>query len=280
MNRLTANVSILLLAILCVSCSQGEKKITLRYKFVPGQKLVYEQVSKRDVKVLEADSVIDRKTTTLEATIIQEVAEVLGEDSALIYETDIWHYERPAKDDSTTMETVEETRETTLKVLANGKLLDIEFHGEESKSKVAYIRNFFEQGLPVFPGGEVSPGYNWTQTTKVMLPEGVMEASSNYIVRSLARESGYDCAVIECDGNLIIPIEPDPTDTAQRRGVDHIETTGKLYFAYKNGFVVLQRERWLINGDRTEIKAGEPRQYKIAVTIDVDFALKEHTVEL
>ncbi len=134
--------------------------------------------------------------------------------------------------------------------------------------------------MPVFPTGEISVGFNWTQSAKVMMPSQTMEASTTYEVKSLVREMGYDCAVIEFTGNLIIPIEPDPADSIQVSGVDKIETTGKLYFAYKDGLVVLQRERWVVDGTRnyTE-KKGKPKERTIAMQTDVEYALQSRSTE-
>ncbi|MBU8932423.1 MAG: hypothetical protein KOO62_00300 [candidate division Zixibacteria bacterium] len=279
LRRLTAYLPLVLwVAILVAGCSQGEKQVMLRYKQEAGMVLNYEQEFKRSVKVIEADSIIKEHSSEYYATISQEITELFDDGSAALTEKDIWFYDAPSKEDSTVMEKREFSRELRLKVRPDGKVLDIEFPDEESKSTIAYIKNIYEQGMPVFPSGEISPGYHWTQTTKVLLPDGVMEASTTYRFKSLAREGGYDCAVIECSGNLVIPIQADPSDSLDRTGVDHIQTTGKVYFAYKEGLVVLQRERWVVDGDRTKIIEGKEVDYSVAIEVDTEFKLVQRTL--
>ena len=280
MKQLTACLIALMVAVALFGCIQGNKKISLRYKFEPGQKLTYEQVFKRSIQVIEGDSTVKDYSKEISAGIIQEITEIHEDGSATMIEIDTWEYEEPSKEDSTKMEKHEDERELTLHVQPNGRVIDIKFSEEESQRSIAYIKNFYEQGMPVFPDNEVTPGYSWTQAINVMLPDGAMEASSTYLVRSLVREGGYDCAVIECNGNLIIPIETDPEDSTMRTGVDHIQTTGKLYFAYKEGIVVLQRERWVIDGNRSIIEKGEIKESKVAIEIDTEFRLISREIQL
>ena len=95
---------------------------------------------------------------------------------------------------------------------------------------------------------------------------------------ALAREAGYDCAVIKCDGGMIIPLEPNPKDSVQRSGLDRIRSTGLLYFAYKEGMVILQREQWLIDRYRRKMVRGETKEYKEAVELDIDYMFKGRTI--
>lgn len=265
-------------AMLVVGCSQGDKQVVLRYKPKVGMTLNYEQDFRRSVKVTEADSIVKDYSTDYRATIVQEITEKFEDGSVALIEYDTWFYEAPSEEDSTVREKREFSRELRMKIRPDGKVLEIEFPDEESKSAIAYIKNIYEQGMPVFPTEEISPGYSWTQTTKVLLPDGVMEASTTYRFRSLAREGGYDCAVVECNGNLVIPVEADPEDTLKRAGVDHIQTTGKLYFAYKEGMVVLQRERWVVDGDRVKVIDGKQVAYQVAIEVDTEFRLTKITV--
>jgi len=280
LKKLTACLRPLFVAVLFLasSCEQGDKKITLRYKFEPGLTLTYDQTVKRNYKVMEADSLIREAMTTLNARVIQSIQEVNDNGTAVMDETDTWYYERPSQKDTTRMEKIEETRNLKLTVKPDGDIVDVDFLDDESQSTRAYIKNYLEQGMPVFPPGEISVGFNWTQSAKVMMPSQTMEASTTYEVKALVREAGFDCAVIEFDGNLIIPIEPDPTDSVKISGVDKINTTGKLYFAYKEGLVVLQRERWVVDGTRNYVTPkGEEKHRKVAMETDVEYALKDRS---
>jgi len=275
LNRLTAATAFIAVAISLGGCTQGERGgITLRYKFEPGLQLTYEQISKRCVKTIESDSTVKEVSTVFKMTVVQTVDRLLNDSTAEIVEVANWKYENPAKDDSSAIDTIEQKRELVLQVQTNGKVRDVKFKAGEDHVRIRYIKNYYEQGLPVFPTQEVTPEYTWTQTAKVVLPGEPIEASMTYKVTSLVREAGYDCAVIECDGTMIIPFESNPKDTIQTSGLDRIKSTGVLYFAYKEGMVVQQRERWQIDRDRRKTYDGKTKEYQEAVEIDIDFILK------
>ncbi len=273
---LTISLAGLLLTVL-LGCAQGDRSVTLQFRFDPGLTTLYEQTNKRHLVVTDGDSVIMDESSTFNMTIQQEVLTVNPDGSAKIIETDSWDYERPNKDDSTITDTVKEIRKLEIVVEPNGRIVDLQFLTETSPSMVKYLKNFYEQGMPIFPKDDVSPGYSWTQTTKVILPDGPMEASTTFKLTSFAREGGYDCAVIECDGDLILPLEADLSEETPRRGIDQISTNGVIYFAYKEGVVVQQRERWIIDGQRERFKDGEWQPYHMKAETDVDFRLKKLT---
>jgi hypothetical protein len=278
LKRFTAFIVWGVTVVFIVSCAQSDKKVVLRYKFNPGTRLTYEQVSKSNAKIYESDSLIKEESKVFNMTVEQTVTRLLDDSTAEVVETAVWTSVKPKEADSTVVDTIEERRELVLQVQPNGKVRNVRLGTEESDTQISYIKNYYEQGLPVFPRDPVTPGYSWTQTTKVVLPKEPMEASMNYKVTSLVRQAGYDCAVIECNGNMVIPLEPDPKDTIPTSGLDLITTSGVLYFAYKEGFVVLQREQWLIDRDRRKTSKGEIKQYQGKIELDIDYALKERTV--
>lgn len=273
MKRTTAILLLCLISLLLMKCSQGEKRIVLRFKYEPGMTLTYEQTTKEIVVVTEADSVIKDYTHTYFMTIEQRVERFIDDSTVELFERDAWQFERPNKEDSTKIDTVTEERELTLQVLPSGKVTNVEFADKDNITVITYIKNYYEQGMPIFPSGELSAGYSWTQTTKVVLPDESMEASTTYRVKSLVREAGYDCAVIEYQGNMVIPIEPHPDDTTRRSGIDRIQTDGMIYFAYREGMVVRQREQWMVDGDRQKLSKGEMLRHRVATELDVDFKL-------
>jgi len=261
-----------------LSCSHGDKKITLVFKFTPGLNLQYEQISKSSTKIFQADSLIKNYQTTYKVDITQEIKSET-DNIAEILETNTWHYEKLTTKDSTTADTVSYTREITFRVEPNGRIVDFK-HGKDIKpSSASYMKNYQEQGMPVFPSGEHAPGYSWTQQTTVVLPDETMGASTTYEIKSLAREGGYDCAVIEYEGNLVIPIEINPDDSTHRKGIDRVKTSGIIYFAYKEGFVVLQRERWVLDGDREKIVEGKIEKTKIVSESDIDYTLLSRVIK-
>ncbi len=109
MKKLTAYLLPLFVAVLigATACQQGDKKITLRYKFSPGLTLTYTQTVKRNVRVLEADSLIREMSTTADAKVIQTIKDVHDDGTAVMDEVDSWTYESPSKEDTTKMKKVE-----------------------------------------------------------------------------------------------------------------------------------------------------------------------------
>ncbi|MEW6412321.1 MAG: hypothetical protein AB1483_07585 [Candidatus Zixiibacteriota bacterium] len=275
MKKITAILLMSAAALLIGSCSQGEKRISLRFKFEPGMKLQYEQTSKVREKVLEADSIIYEHAEEYKVDIEQEFVKFVDDTAAQVSEHAIWHFMRPSKEDSTKMEPYQTERTTFMTVLPNGKIVEVEFVDLKEQSRIKYIKNYYEQGLPVFPSGEKPVGYNWTQTTKVVLPNESMEASTTFLIKSLVRESGYDCALIEYEGNLVIPVEPAAKDSTMRSGLDKIKSKGHMYFAYKEGLVVLQKETWKVDGDRSRLKDGKMVNFKVDVENEAVYALKK-----
>lgn len=282
MNKLTAClfglIAALALALVLIACDQGDKTVLLRYKFAPGLKLVYEQDMQRNVLVTQGDSVLEKNTYTIDFQIVQVVEKVNEDNTALIRETDSWSYVVPSSEDSLQLDTIQRERSLLILTQPDGDVLDVEFVGETEPSSQAYIKHFIEQAMPVFPPGEVSPGFSWTQTAKVLLPDRNMEASTTYEVVAFVREAGYDCAVLNVDGNLIIPVEPNPKDSVVRFGVDNIETTGKMYFAYREGMVVQQRERWVIEGEHYRVRGNDTTKLDVLIEADVDYVLERRTV--
>ncbi len=278
MHRVTAILTIGLVCLLAGSCTQGERKISLKFRYKPGMKLTYDQLSKRNTSVIEHDSVTRMDTMSYRVGIDQEVLRFVDDSTAEILETDIFKYVKPKpKDSAGPPDSVTENQQVTLQMLPNGKIVNFKFADDSNMPRIAYIKNYYEQGIPIFPSGQRAPGYSWTQTTKVVLPDESMEASTTFLIKSLVRENGYDCAVIQYEGNMLIPVVADPADTTKRSGVDHIKTSGVLYFAYTEGFVVEQKEKWKIDGDRSQIRKGKTVNFKVKTDYDVDYRLVKVT---
>ena len=272
LKKLTALIIILVCSVLCISCTENSKKVKLSFKYKKGMKLEYKQESKRLTKVFKADSLINNESDESIAFINQEVLDVVDDSTFKMNEVDTWHYTQPNKDDSTQFDSVTYSREMELLVLQNGKILDFTSKDADQKT-TSYLKNYYEQGLPIFPSVDVYPGYSWTQTTSVVLPSETMKASTTYSIKSFVRELGYDCAVIEYTGNLLIPIEPKEEDKTQRSGLDKIHTDGMIYFAYSEGIVIKQTEKWNTVGERIQLVDNEWERYNFTSQYDVNFGL-------
>jgi hypothetical protein len=228
----------LLLVISLTACDQGTKKIRIRYKYIPGMNFAYQQVTRgiEEVADSETGKVISKEylVTTLDLT--SSVRRVLEDSTAENFVLRKWqqrYVDLLQKNPTDTVSKQPMTDEPMLEYSKpNGRLVDIEYASDTVEGDLSYLKEYMKQGWPVFPDGEVGQGHSWTQTTTVVLPEGPVEASTTYSVKSFARERGYDCAVIEYDGVCIVPL-PQRSGKEHKllSGVDRITSKGHLYFA-------------------------------------------------
>jgi len=299
MNRSKGTVLSVLFALVSVisltSCDQGTKNVTIRYKYVPGMNLAYQQITRgiEEVTDRETGKVIAKEylVTTLDLT--SSVRRVLEDSTAEILVVRKWqqHCVDLLKKNSTdTVSKQPSANEPMLEYYKpNGRLVDITYASDTVESDLSYLKEYTKQGWPVFPDGEVGQGHSWTQTTTVVLPEGPVEASTTYSIKSFARERGYDCVIIEYDGVCIVPL-PQRTGKEHKllSGVDRVTSKGHMYFAYKEGFVVSLKERWTLESDRTVnrlvadtvngYEAGDTIPMHVGLEYDVDFYLTNITM--
>lgn len=262
-------------ALAALGCSEGQRTITLRFRYEPGMKLIYDQVTKSTSKVTAGDSVVEEGSYTYNVDIATTILSVGDDSTAQILDSARWTFTMPNKDDSSVLDTIEKSRATKMLMQPNGRYLDVDFLTDESPSSAAWIKNYLEQGMPVFPSGELAPGFSWTQTTQVLLPTETVNATTTYRIKSLAREQGYDCAVLDYDGNMVIPVEPKPGDTCGYRGYDLIKMTGVTYFAYRVGVTLSERQHWTVEGHRTKTPPCKAAPVLISSASDVDYHLVE-----
>lgn len=274
--NLTAKLVTIGLVLLALGCSTGEKKISLRFKFEPGMKMVYEQTTKSSYTVLKEDSVHEKGSRIYEVGMVARIMSVANDGTAKLLDSTSWTWTKCNEKDSTILDTVTSIRATTLFVEPDGRYRDIIFDEGEPASQ-AWKKNYYDQAMPVFPSGELPIGYSWTQTTKVLLPDENMEAKSTYKIKSLARQDGYDCAVIEYQGNLIIPIEPHEKDSVKVQGYDNIQIEGVTYFAYTAGIILSERQSWTVDGHREKTCNEVTETYQVQTKSELDYHLVELT---
>lgn len=262
------------LAIAWLACSEGERQVSLRFSFKPGTTLTYQQISRRNYSVIEKDSVLAERKMLDTLKIDLELVRLIDDTTHEIMERSSFNRTVRSEEDSTKTEVVPMSSETLFHILANGKVQSFEIVDDDMNRSDGYVKNFYEQGTPVFPAGEKPVGYSWTQSTKVVLADETVEASTTYTIKALVRQHGHDCAVIEYVGNMVLPVTPSSDDSMQRRGVDHVKIKGLMYFAHKEGRVVEQTENWTIDGSRKANKPdGTVCDYKVMQDYSVSYKL-------
>jgi hypothetical protein len=277
LKKILLTLTVGLLAIAVLQCSQGDKKVHLRLKYTQGETLHYKQTGYKTTQVFENDSLVKTYSVSPNYVITEEVLDIKG-DITTVLETIISQKGVLKPDDTATvMDTSEWKEQYTFSVQPNGKVLNMDWENIESDTRIAYLQNYYEQIMPIFPSEEVSPGFSWTQTTKVVLPDDVMEASTTYRVKSMVRESGYDCVVIEYDGTLLIPLKTSDDEPELLGGLDSIEASGVIYFAYQKGLTVLLRQRLVIDGYREITREGKAIRRNIKGQTDAEYALVKIT---
>lgn len=274
MKRIAALLIASLIAITVITCTQGEQRVSLRFKYEPGTVLTYKQHTKRAGVILAGDSVVEEFTSDYTVDLEHKYTGYIDDSTAKIEEKGIVRWVEPNKDDSTVMDSVSKVHEAEYHCLTNGKLLKIDILSEKDPVRMQRLERYYEQALPVFPDGEKPIGYSWTQTTRVMLPDESLEASTTYEIKSLVRESGYDCALIAYKGNLVLPSIGQVVEPHDKAGVDRIDVEGLIYFAYKEGFAVLQTESFDVTTDHCRGELDEKGEIlKVATKYDIHFAL-------
>lgn len=296
MKRLIA-ITLILAAALTVAlvlgnCDQAGKKVTIRYKFQPNMKMNYQQIARGLVRVrdLNRDKLTHDESAKNTMNIEYFVRRLLADSTAEIIDSKTYTSESKNRLDSTGADSTTTETKTPPQMIkyikSNGRLVDMEYVSDTAKGSLDYSKEYYKQGFPVFPNGPVGQGYSWTQSTTVVLPDGPMEASTTYTIKSFARERGYDCVVIEYDGVSIIPLpEYDKEDYVLISGVDNMRSKGHMYFAYKEGVVVLLKERWILDSDRTKViktadtvagyEPGDTVHLNVAIEYDVDYYLQK-----
>ncbi|MDX9856749.1 MAG: hypothetical protein RBT76_03055 [candidate division Zixibacteria bacterium] len=272
MKRVAIVVSVLG-AVLALSwyagCTQQKKSVLLRLKFEPGQTHVFEINRKHHWMKFNGDSMSAEGTYAIDITAEEQVRRVLAEGTAEIIQTINRRVYEPRMGDPNVIDTMVSTSTLTLYMHPDGRLADLDF-GQSGVKDTAYTRQFYEQASTVFPKGPVEQGKTWSHSTHVMLNDEKVEAATTYELKSFAREKGFECAVIAYDGNLLLPIPPMDGDSTLRQGVDRIDVSGMMYFAYVEGVAVSIRERWLIDSDRKMVEGGKWKQYRSKVEVDAE----------
>jgi hypothetical protein len=243
----------------CLSCSNQPTTFKLTVNHAPvGKVIEYKLESHRVGSAYKNDELVEDFDVKVEGDIIYTTQKMLGGGDAIVLEENVWSWDEPV-DDSGQVKRITKDYAYKFQISSTGKVTDLKMLGKSSQVWEDYVREYTNQGMPNFPDQKISAGHSWTQTASVTLPDSeVVEVSTQYTIKGTASKDGYECAIIEYKGNLVLPIFPDPVDSLSPTGVDRIELNGILYFSIEAGMAVNSEERRRVVTERSFTKEGKP----------------------
>lgn len=262
----------LLLMLSFTGCGEAPKTVKLAMKFTPGQQLVYEMTSEYKIRVDSPDPASEDSRSKGE--MIQETLEVLPDGSARVKESSSWSWTEPDSDGS--VKVVSSTESLTYRIAPSGRISEFEILNDDEASQWReYAQSKLEQSQPTFPEEEVPIGYTWMQSVKIFKPnDEALDATTTYKVSELVEVDGRKCAVIDYQGNLVLPFDVVESDSLARKGVDKVDQTGTIWFDIENGYVFSQHETTKIEAERARIGPSEAKTYTASIDGELFFTLK------
>lgn len=121
----------------------------------------------------------------------------------------------------------------------------------------------YRPSQPVFPATAIPLGYTWSKNFNINLPKGEPgTVEAEYTFSALEKIGDFDCAVIEfkSEVNYVEPFNPKEKCASDTdcRGRYHSQTLsqGRMYFAYREGFMVKKVNLITANAAATVTQGG------------------------
>ena len=240
-------------------------EIMLRYNFVQGREKHYDHMIKTNYVVTENGQTSQPVFSNDTIEVIIKCNEIINDSTAECYEQILNTSFVRNKDDSTQIDTVLNQVELYFDIFRSGKITNIRFDSSYGPHDAETFRRTMEQTSIAFPDHPVTPGYEWKKVTKVYHEGKEWEAEMNSTFKAIVRESGYDCALIEVNGNSIVPVEVVKPDGTKMVSFDKISLTGYRYLAFKEGLIIRQYQHKITERDLMEIKKEDTLKYHINI---------------
>jgi hypothetical protein len=257
MNRgLIKHIFIALFIVVLSGCGEQTKEVRLVFKFPADKIYHYTYDSKNSSVVYENDKQTLSNEQSNRVAYSQEVLEPVDSVTSKLR----FAYSQTGDDGKT-----QDDWSTECTMANDGKIIDFSPDIDISDDSFEYYRRLFEQTAPIYPHELVPEGYSWTNSYKVLLADGMTEATTTYKIKAFAREAGYDCAIIEYNGTIIIPLGDDPMGDGSVKisGNDRINVDGVTYFSYTEGILIRQEENSHLTRSGTQSKSGKTTAFKI-----------------
>ncbi len=131
--------------------------------------------------------------------------------------------------------------EFELRMRANGAIVAV---NSARPGLTLFYETAYRPSQPIFPANAIALGYSWSQSFKVNVPQGEPGAvEAEYKFSALEKVGDFDCAVIEFKSEVnyieaFTPREKCEVSDCIGKYQSRTLSEGKLYFAYREGFVV------------------------------------------
>lgn len=276
MNRIT--VTLTAVALLSICCTDGNKTILLKFKHQPGTHTVYETIFKGNSRIYEKDSLVVNRANEITITSTSTVLRVVNDSIAEVSTAYHYRYHHINNLDSTVTDTVSDGESLILYIMPSGKVIDSKLSLQDSLFDIGDPQQFAEYTMVEFPLIELEQGKSWIQGRVAVIDGITLEATTRFTVESFARENGYDCVSISYEGSMLLPFRSEPSESIQRSGIHRLSVTGVLYFAYREGLIISQRERRVISGEGRKWQLGQEENfldYRVGIEYDISMQLKQ-----
>ncbi len=245
-------------------CRTDDRQVELGLKFKNGRKLYYDNQIKKSRQIHNKKNLVNATDDVIKYRAVEEVLQMIDPESARLRLT--YYINRKVKSpvdsnawialvDSSALDFIEDTR---------GMVDDLQPQDTTAKAEADYYEKLYRQLSPRYPDRPVPKGHTWSNSVKLMLADGeITRASTTYRVASFVRESGYDCAVIEYEGNTIVPYRDNSADGTTVIRLDKRFAKGVFYLAYREGFIVRLEEIFDYAGEGTRYKGTEKTDFTV-----------------
>lgn len=240
--------------VLFSGCGTGEQQVLLTYKFNPEKIFHYKFDSNSKTTMYENDKLVHRSEKPHHVLYSQETVSIIDSSKANV------RFTYSSKDGS-----IPENWSNEFVMSSDGRVVGFDLQNDSNSQSLDYFRKLMEQAAPVYPDEPVSPGFSWNNTVKVLLEDGTTDATTTYKLKALVREAGYDCAVIEYRGTMIIPLSkgPDDAPNASVNGTDKIDVEGVTYFAYAEGIIIKEQGTSHLLREGTVATKGKSIKFRV-----------------
>ncbi|MDZ7265775.1 MAG: hypothetical protein ONB48_00380 [candidate division KSB1 bacterium] len=250
----------------CDRSSLSSGPIFFEFKQQPGDKYVYKIHDQVEWRVYRDDTLYYTMQHWQEQTSVMQFIRI---DSTAVRHLDIsFRIERDSVHCAAELAWLKKRKspvgrllEYRLRMRPNGEILSVE---NPSDRRTFFYNKSYRPSQPVFPMTAIAPGYSWEFRFTIDVPPDTSAiVTSRYKFRTVERVGAFDCAVIDFRGELdyLKTFDASNDSTIKDESITQEYWTrtvseGRLYFAYREGFVVKKVNLITSTAKTRECKAG------------------------